>query len=397
MNTVRVKVGRDASLARRHPWIFSGSLERLPAGAVPGETVSVVAGDGRRFGSGAVSPASQIAVRMWSFDAGQPIDAAFFARRLETAAVLRAAQLPDAGSTEAALRLVHSESEGIPGLIADRYGPWLVCQFLSAGAEYWKETLVRLLAERHEPRGIYERSDVEVRAKEGLAQRAGLLHGAEPPERVEAAFAGLRLYADLRGGHKTGLYLDQRDNIGAIRALAGGREVLNCFSYSGAFGIAALQGGAQHVTNIESAAESLRMLDRNLALNGLDASRCTGIDGDVFVELRRLRDARRQFDMVILDPPKFVANAAQLAKGSRGYKDINLLACKLLRPGGVLVTFSCSGHVGADLFQKIVADAALDAGRDARIVRFLAQSADHPVALNFPEGRYLKGLVCVIE
>lgn len=391
MHDVTLKPGRDKSLRRRHPWIFSGALQE-PGRPLPvGETVRVLAADGAPLAVGAWSPASQLRVRVWSFDPGAEIETAFFRARLQRALDLRAVFVP---ADQTACRLVNAESDGLPGLVVDRYGDFLVCQFLAAGVDARRETLVGLLQELVSPAGIYERSDVEVRRKEALPPRSGPLAGEEPPARIKVQLDGRPLFADVRRGHKTGLYLDQACNFGVIRRHAAGAEVLNCFAYTGAFTVAALSAGAGKVTAVESSADAQQEAAANLALNGIDEQRVEAVKGDCFEVLRGCRDAGRQFDMVILDPPKFVSSAQQLKRGSRGYKDINLLAIKLLKPGGILVTFSCSGHVAADLFQKIVADAAQDAGRDVQITRYLGQSPDHPVALAFPEGRYLKGLVC---
>jgi 23S rRNA (cytosine1962-C5)-methyltransferase len=282
-------------------------------------------------------------------------------------------------------------------LIIDRYADWLVCQFLSAGSEHWKNTIVELLQELFPGLSIYERSDVSVREKEGLPSRCGVLAGTEPPEHVEINENGMRLLVDIKGGHKTGYYLDQRDSRLAVRQWAEGRDVLNCFSYTGGFGVAALLGGAKHVLQMDSSEPALEIARKNAELNGLDPAASEYMCGDVFKELRRFRDSRRDFDLIILDPPKFIESRSQLEGGARGYKDINLLAFKLLRPGGLLFTFSCSGLMEMPLFQKIVADSALDAGRNGQILAVLNQSPDHPIALNFPEGAYLKGLLCRAE
>jgi len=393
MKHVIVKPGREKSLLRYHPWVFSGALQE-PANAIhAGETVRVVDASGKSLALGAWSPHSQIRVRLWSTDPNDTIDGGFFSKRLSEAGQRRRQMF---GRDTSAYRLVNAESDGLPGLIVDRYAGFLVCQFLSAGAEAWKKEITGLLQEQFSPQGIYERSDVEVREKEGLAQVSGLLAGNEPPEYIEVSQDDIRLLVDVRKGHKTGLYLDQSGNGRLLKSLVQDREVLNCFAYTGAFTMAALQGGAGRVVNVEASAEALSLLERNCNLNEVDQAQVENIEGDVFTVLRKFRDHGRSFDMIILDPPKFVSNARQLQRGSRGYKDINLLAFKLLRPGGLLMTFSCSGHVSADLFQKIVADAALDAGRNVRIEYFLSQAPDHPVALNFPEGRYLKGLSCFV-
>jgi 23S rRNA (cytosine1962-C5)-methyltransferase len=300
-----------------------------------------------------------------------------------------------AGSDTNACRLVCAESDGLPGLIVDRYDRWAVCQFLSAGSEYWKLTIVTCLNNLMPAlSGIYERSDADVRKKEGLAMTTGGLSGEEPPDQVDITENGCRYRVDVKGGHKTGFYLDQRDNRACVAAYARGADMLNCFAYTGGFAVAALKAGAAHVVNIDSSAPALELARTHVALNQLDSHRVDHITGDVFSLLRRYRTDGRTFDVVVLDPPKFVNAKDGLMRASRGYKDISRLAFELLRPGGTLFTFSCSGLMGRDLFQKIVADAALDAGRHAVILHWLNQSPDHPTALNFPEGSYLKGLVC---
>ena len=393
MMLVRLKPGRESSLKSHHPWVFSGALQEVPAQLESGATVMLANSSGTALAVGAVSPSSQITVRVWSFVADTSIDAAFFQDRIG-AALARRGSPPLA---DCARRLVNGESDQLPGLIVDQYGAFLVCQFLAAGVERWRNEIVAALAQHCAPRGIWERSDVDVRQKEGLEPRTGLLWGEEPPEQVLVQISGLRFAADLRTGHKTGLYLDQAENLAVIGEFSRGREVLNGFAYTGAFVMAALRGGATQVTSIESSQPAVGQLERHLQINGFDSSRSEALCGDVFKLLRTFRDSRRAFDLVALDPPKFVTHAGQLIKGGRGYKDINLLSLKLLRPGGSLITFSCSGHVTPDLFQKIIADAALDSGRHVQIIRWLSQSADHPVATAFPEGRYLKGLVCRVD
>ncbi len=392
---VRLKSGREQSVKNRHPWIFSGALQALPEGVEPGATVAVMSSTGQPLGSGAASPTSQIAIRLWSFDPGQAVDEHFFKERLQLAVDGRRERFDRLEMP--ACRLVNAESDGLPGLVVDRYADFLVCQFLSAGAEYWKATIVDLLNGLTRPRGIYERSDVEVRAKEGLEPCAGVLRGDAPPDLVTIRLGGVKLLVDIRTGHKTGCYLDQAENLRVVASHAQGREMLNCFAYTGAFGIAALSGGAAHVLNLDSSGPALELARRNAELNGFSQDTSEMLEGDVFTELRHFRDARRDFDLIVLDPPKFAANAAQVQRAARAYKDINLLALKLLRPGGTLVTFSCSGHVSAELFQKIVAGAAVDAARDVQITGFLSQAGDHPVATSFPQGHYLKGLVCRVS
>jgi 23S rRNA (cytosine1962-C5)-methyltransferase len=377
---------------RRHPWIFSGAIATIQGQAQSGETVDIRSANGDWLARGAYSPTSQITVRIWSFDPHADISAAFFRVRLQRAIEARRSFLTSGQFT--AYRLVNAESDNLPGVIIDRYGDFLVCQFLTAGAEYWKRDLVAQLEELVPSKGIYERSDVDVRTKEGLSICTGVLAGQAPPEKVEIQEGNLRFWVDIQQGHKTGFYLDQRENRACLAEYAPGADVLNCFAYTGGFGVCALKYGAQSVTQVETSGNALELARENVTLNDLDATRVAYVQDDVFQVLRRYRDARRQFDLMILDPPKFAESRHQLAGASRGYKDINLLAMKLLRPGGILFTFSCSGLMTPELFQKIVADAAIDAGRDAQIIKRLSQAADHPVSLNFPEGGYLKGLAC---
>lgn len=392
MASIILKARREKSLRRRHPWIFSGAIANVEGLPQPGQTVDILTLDGTAYGRGAYSPRSQIAVRVWTFDPSEEVSPAFFRARLERA--IRSRHTLVGTHNLVAYRLVHAEADGLPGLIVDRYGEVLVCQFLTAGAEYWKRTIVAQLEQLIPNAGIYERSDVDVRQKEGLAPCTGVLSGRPPPELVEIQEGPCRFAVDIKRGHKTGFYLDQRDNRAHVVEYAGGAEVLNCFAYTGGFGIAALKAAATKVTNVESSSAALVLAQRNVELNSLDMAKVENVEGDTSMVLRQYRDSRRQFDVIILDPPKFAKSRSQLERASRGYKDINLLAFKLLRPGGILFTFSCSGLMDPYLFQKIVADAALDAGRDAQILRRLTQAPDHLSALNFPEGSYLKGLVC---
>lgn len=388
---VKLKPGRERSLRERHPWVFSGAVAALDGDPEPGATVEVRSRDGAFLARGAWSPASQIAVRVFSFDPAEEVSAAFVRGRLE-----RAVRARGTGATEpgTACRLVHAESDGLPGLVVDRYADWLVCQATSAGAALWLDTIAETLPALVPSSGIYERSDVEVRRKEGLEERAGVLRGETPPDRVEIREGVSRYLVDLRAGHKTGFYLDQRDNRAAVGARAAGRELLNCFAYTGAFGIAALHGGAARVTNVESSVPALALAEEIVALNGFDASRVENVHGNVFEVLRSWRDAGRTFDVIVLDPPRFAESKSQIQRASRGYKDINLLALKLLRPGGTLFTFSCSSHIDAWLFERIVAAAAEDARRDVQVLARLGPPDDHPGLLGFPEGTYLKGLLC---
>ena len=379
-------------MRRRHPWVFSGALAQNQGRFAPGETVELVSSRGEFLARGAVSPNSQITVRIWSFAAEERIDAGFFRDRL-TRALARRRIMPDSPATSG-LRLVNGESDGLPGLIVDRYGDFLVVQFLSAGSDFWREAIIGELWRLSPCLGIYERSDAAVRSKEGLAKQKGVLAGEEPPELVEIEEGGLKFLVDVVNGHKTGFYLDQRENRRQLGIFAKNKEVLNCFAYTGGFGLHALAGGAAQLTSLEISAPSLALLTKNLDLNNFAADSVENIQGDVFKVLRQFRDSGRRFDLIVLDPPKFVESRGQLMRGARGYKDINRLAFELLRPGGELFTFSCSGLLEESLFQKIVADAALDAGCEAQIVRRLGQAMDHLIGLNFPEGSYLKGLIC---
>jgi 23S rRNA (cytosine1962-C5)-methyltransferase len=389
--TLILKEGREKSILQRHPWIFGGAIASIAGDPAPGDTVVVRASGGAFLARASYSPRSQIVGRIWTWDEAQDVDAPFFEGRIAQAIGARAAL----SETTTALRWVNAESDGLPGLIVDRYANFAVCQFLSTGAERWKQEVTHILAAMPGIAGVFERSDVDVRSKEGLPAQAGVLCGEAPPDVVVMHEGAWRFYVDIVRGHKTGFYLDQRDNRGVISGLARGREVLNAFSYTGAFAVAALSAGALNVLSVDSSAPVLDLAARNLALNGFAPD---GLHtGDVFTVLRAYRDGGRLFDMVILDPPKFAQSQAQLNRATRAYKDINWLAFRLLRPGGYLVTFSCSGLVSVDLFQKIVFGAALDAKRDVQIVHWLAQASDHPVRLTFPEGFYLKGLVCQVE
>ena len=383
--------GREKSSRLRHPWIFSGAVERVEGAPASGDTVTVVAADGTFLARAAYSPSSQIRARVWSFDPQATIDAAFFTRTVAHAAAARRPLL-DAGHT--ACRMLHGESDGLPGVIADRYGDVVVLQCLSAGAERWREEIAAGLVAATGARSVYERSDADVRTLEGLPARTGPVVGTLPDGGVAIVEDGIAYAVDVAQGQKTGFYLDQRDNRRTVRRHAAGGRVLNAFCYTGGFSLAALAGGAASVLSIDSSADALSMARANLARNpSLDATRAQWNEADVFTELRRLRDAGATFDMIVMDPPKFAPTAAHAERAARAYKDINLLAFKLLTVGGLLATFSCSGGISADLFQKIVAGAALDANVDAQIVARLTASADHPVALNFPEGDYLKGLL----
>jgi 23S rRNA (cytosine1962-C5)-methyltransferase len=391
MKTIRLKEGKERSLLRRHPWVFDSAIAK--GGADAGETVRVESHAGEFLAWAAFSPASRIRARVWAFDEAQRIDAAFLAAACERA--VRARERFDIASD--GLRLVHGESDALPGLIVDRYGDTLVAQFLSAGAERWKGVLADALLQATGLSRLYERSDTSSRSLEGLAAAAGWLRG-EGPTGLTIREHDWKLTLDVATGHKTGFYLDQRDSrrkfAGHARRL-GLQRVLNCYCYTGGFTVAALAGGALHVTSIDSSAPALERAAAHVRLNGFDASRADFIDADVNASLRRFIEEGRTFDAIVLDPPKLAPTAAHAERAARAYKDINRLAFKLLEPGGVLFTYSCSGGISADLFHKIVASAGADAGVDGYITERLGGAPDHPMTLSFPEGEYLKGLVVV--
>jgi 23S rRNA (cytosine1962-C5)-methyltransferase len=319
------------------------------------------------------------------------IGEAFFRRRIEQAITWRRYAIHISQTN--AMRLVYGESDGLPGLIIDQYDKTLVMQCLSSGAERWREILADILLEYNKAQSIFERSDVEVRALEGLPPRIGVVRGQEPPDLIRIYEYGQQYLVDVRKGQKTGFYIDQRDNRAAVRNWAKARDVLDCFSYTGGFSVNAISGGAKSVLALDSSEDALTIVRKNLEINNLDKEGVETVKGDIFTYLRNLRDKGRSFDLVILDPPKFAPTAKQAIGAARAYKDINLLAFKLLRPDGLLFTFSCSGGISPDLFQKIVFGAALDAGVEIQIIGQLGQALDHPVGLNFPEGAYLKGLI----
>jgi 23S rRNA (cytosine1962-C5)-methyltransferase len=389
MNALVLKKGREKSLRRRHPWIFSGAVEK--AGGKPGETLEVRDASGKPVALAAYSPTSQIRARVWSFDASEVVDKDFFRRRVQRALQMRE-RLPASKHTNA-MRLVHGESDGLPGLVVDRYADVLVAQFLAAGVERWREEILDCLKETTGCEAIFERSDAEVRKLEGLEPRVGFARGNQNASRCPIIEHGLNFRVDVEQGQKTGFFLDQRENRQRVRALAAGREVLDGFCYTGGFAIAALAGGAKRVSAIESSADAIGIAKENLAANPLDAGKVEFVQADVFKHLRLLRDKAARYDLIVLDPPKLAPTAAHAEGAARAYKDVNLLAFKLLAPGGLLATFSCSGGVSAELFQSIVAGAALDAAADAKIIERFTAAADHPVALEFPEGEYLKGLL----
>jgi 23S rRNA (cytosine1962-C5)-methyltransferase len=390
--SITLNPNREKSLLRRHPWIFASAIRHVDETHASGSTVDLLSSEGQFLARASYSPNSQIRARVWTFN-DEPVDKEFFRKRIRAAIEVRQQLKVDSHSN--AYRLLHAESDGIPGLIVDRYENVLVLQSLTAGSEFWKETIADLLVEETGVTTIYERSDADVRELEGLQPITGILRGTLSSFIFPITEYNLKFNVDIAHGHKTGFYLDQRENRHGVGELSKDRDVLNCFCYTGGFSIHALASGAKSVLSVDSSADALALLEENIALNHLPADRHTSLEGDVFQLLRKFRDANRSFDLIVLDPPKFAPTAAHAEKASRAYKDINLLAFKLLRHGGLLFTYSCSGGIDAALFQKIVASAALDAGVDATIIEHLSQGSDHPVSLHFPEGMYLKGLVCV--
>jgi len=399
--------GREKSALRYHPWIFSGAVSRVEGSPSAGETVEVFTDAGKLLGRAGYSPDSSIRARFWSFDPDQPIDEMFFEKRVHDARLLReylklgiagidlAVDCPEA--TVTACRLIHGEADGLPAIVIDLFGSYLVCQFLSAPADYWKNAIVQALRKEF-PHviGIYERSDVDARRRDGLEESSGLLWGEDPPEEYTITEYGVHVVIDLKHGHKTGYYLDQRENRQAVIPYSNGADVLDCCCYSGGFGLRALQGGAKSVTFLDAAKSALDLAKKNVELNHFPMDCAEWIQGDIFLQLRKFRDMGLSFDLIILDPPKFAETHSKLLKAARGYKDINLLASKLLRPGGHLFTFSCSAAMTPELFRKVVGDATRDAGRKALLVRSFAQSSDHPHALDFPEGYYLTGMHLIL-
>ncbi|MGX9520478.1 class I SAM-dependent methyltransferase [Vibrio mediterranei] len=386
--------GRDKSLRRKHPWIFSRGISHVDGQPSLGETVDVFASNGQWLAKAAYSPNSQIRARVWSFEK-QDIDVSFFVSRINQAQLLREDIIERDGLT--GYRLIAAESDGLPGITIDRYENFLVCQLLSAGAEFQKDSLVEALTQCFPECSIYERSDVSVRKKEGLKERTGVLHGEIPSKPVVIEENGVKISVDIINGHKTGFYLDQRDSRYQAQKYVKDKEVLNCFSYTGGFGLYALKGGAKRVINADVSQLALDTAKHNAELNGFtEKKKAVFLNADVFKLLREYRDQGTKFDVVIMDPPKFAESKAQLNGACRGYKDINMLAMQILKPGGTLLTYSCSGLMDGALFQKIIADAAVDANRSVKFVERFEQAADHPTDTAYPEGFYLKGFACKV-
>ena len=386
---LRLKPGKERSLARRHPWVYAGAVARVEGTPRSGETVRVLAADGRFLAWAAFSPASVTRARAWSFSETDRIDAGWIEARLAEAIARRATLVHGTD----ALRLVFGEADRLPGLVVDRYRDQLVVQFLAAGVEAWRDTIVDALPRLTGCGDVYERSDASARGREGLDAREGRLAGATPGAPVEIDEAGVRYAVDVIGGHKTGFYIDQRENRALVAAHARGRSVLNCFCYTGGFTLAALKAGAASAVSIDSSGPALEGARLNQRLNGIGESDCEWLEANVFDTLNRLGGEGRSFDLIVLDPPKFAPSAHHVDRAARAYKEINLKALRLLAPGGLLFTFSCSSAIGVDLFQKIVAGAVFDAGVEAQMIRRLQAGADHPMLMTHPEGEYLKGLM----
>ena len=389
---VVLKKGREKSVLNRHPWVFSGAVERIEGNPTDGDVVDVWDSRARFLARGIINQHSQIVVRILTWDQDERIGEGFWRGRLERAISARESLAADPLTD--AYRLVHAEADGLPGLIVDRYGPWLVVQLLSLAVERNKASIIGHLADLTAPQGIFDRSDDLVREKEGLVPVAGPIWGEVPPDMVEITENGFRFLVDIKLGHKTGFYLDQRPNRKLALPYFRGAEILNAFVYTGAFAVYAAAGGAARIINVDSSEELLKLAERNLRRNGFGGREDVYAAADAFELLRTYRDYGWHFDVVVLDPPKFAASKSQVEAALRGYKDINLLGMKLLRSGGYLITFSCSGAVSPDLFQKVLYEAAVDAKRDVQIVERLGQGVDHPVLLTFPESQYLKGFIC---
>jgi 23S rRNA (cytosine1962-C5)-methyltransferase len=389
-----LKPGKEKTVLQRHPWIFSGAINKVLGEWEPGEPGALHDHKDQFIAWVSFNPTSRIAARIWSWEREVPITGDLLKTRIESAISFRKNLGIEKQTT--AYRLIHGESDGLPGFIVDRYNDWLVVQLLTAGSEYWRNEFIASLIECTKIDQIYERSDVDVRKLEGLPEIKGMVRGNHSPGEFTIDENEIRYLVNISEGQKTGFYLDQRINRQLIKDFSVNKDVLNCFCYSGGFTLNVNAGGCNSCLSIDSSAFALDTLKRNLDLNGFQLKSNQVKEGDVFKELRTLRDQGKSFDVIILDPPKFAPTISQAEKASRGYKDINLLAFKLLKSGGVLFTFSCSGGISTDLFQKIVTGAALDAGVDARIIQHLEQSPDHPVLLSFPEGRYLKGMICQI-
>lgn len=391
---VYLKSRRDKPVKNRHPWVFSGSIEQTGGEISPGDLVTVHDSHGQYLATGTYNPFSQIAIRLLCWDSYQPIDTSFWRSKIQQALAARTAL--DIATNSNAYRLINAEADGLPGLVVDRYADDLVIQCLTLGIDQRKQMLVELLLDQLRPTQVIERSDSDIRYKEGLEPHKELIWGKHNPDLVEITENGNRFLVDLWEGHKTGFYLDQRDNRLAVcqPGTIQGKSLLNVFAYTGGFAVYAAAAGASHIINIDSSIPALELAERNIALNNFNRPADEYVAGDAFEVLRYLYDQGERFDTIVMDPPKFAHQKGDIEKASRGYKDLNRLAMLLLQPGGLLASFSCSGQISTDLFQKILFSASLDAGRQVQIIKPLAQAPDHPILLTFPESAYLKGLLC---
>lgn len=389
---VILKKDREKSVLNRHPWIFSGAIERVEGNPQNGDVVDIWNSKARFIARGIISLKSQIRVRILTWQQNERVDANLWRRRIKQA--IDGRKMLEQSSHTNAYRLVHAEADDLPGLIVDRYGTWLVAQFLSIAAERNKNAIIDALTEYTSPQGIYERSDTYTRELEGLVPVTGPLWGEFPPDLIEIEENGLRFVVDIKTGQKTGFFLDQRENRQRLMPYLAGKDILNTFSFSGGFSVYAAKAGAGRIMNVDTSEEAHKLAEQNMWLNGFGDRSDVYATADAFELLRAYRDQNWSFDVVILDPPKFARNASQKQDASRGYKDINLLGMKLVKPGGILVTFSCSGIISEDFFQKIIFGAAVDAKRNVQIIERLHQGMDHPVLVTFPESAYLKGFIC---
>lgn len=392
MKKIILKKGRDESLIRRHPWIFSGGVKSADENLINGELTDVFSFDGKWLAKAFYSPASQLRARVLSFNQNEIIDIVFFRNRIIKAINFR----KNLKINSNAYRLIHSESDNLPGLIVDYYNNILSCQFHSTGINLWKDEIIKILIELFNPIAIFDKSDEEICTKEGISCNNGLIYG-ESDGKIVITENAIKFNVDIINGHKTGYYLDQRDNRLILSEYCENKSFLNCFSYTGGFGLFAAKGNASHITNMDISDSALNIAKDNILLNDFEENKFENVQADVFKLLRTYRDSRKEFDVIVLDPPKFASSSSQLEGALRGYKDINLLALKLLKPGGILMTFSCSGHITNDLFHKMFAGAAIDSKKYVKILKYLSQSPDHPILMNFPESNYLKGILSIVE
>jgi 23S rRNA (cytosine1962-C5)-methyltransferase len=391
MVDVILKKGKEKAALQRHPWIFSGALDKVKGSPENGEVVKVLSANKDFLAYGYYNDKSRVAVRLLEWAEDQTINKDWYQQKVRTAIAARKHVLRK-GDTNTC-RLVFSEADFLPGLIVDQYADFLSLQILSAGMENIKADIIEILKEELNPKGIFDKSDASARTHESLDGEQGLLWGENPPEFLEVKENGILYHINIAGGQKSGFYCDQRDNRLLLADYAEGKRVLDCFSYSGGFSLNSLKLGATHVTSVDSSALALETLQQNIGLNNFAADRSTSIQSDVNKQLRAFKEEGKTFDIVVLDPPKYAPSRSALDRAARAYKDLNRLGMGLLESGGLLATFSCSGAVDIETFKQIIAWAALDAGKEVQIVKQFNQPEDHPVRISFPEGEYLKGLL----